>query len=341
VVMTKVAFFQRSLLVLVIVLAPILIWYLFDIILIIMGAILVAILIQLVAEPFTAWLKLPPTAALALSTIVIVVVFGGAGYAFGTRISGELQDVIQRASSGQNSIVDAIRHSDLGNFALSHIQAQQFSLADIIKGAFSLSAGLIEGIVVIVVAGLYFAIQPDLYRQGLLQLFPPPWHPNAEETIKDIGNSLRLWLLGQLIQMAAVGVLSTLAVWLIGLPSPLALGLIAAVAEFVPYAGPILAAIPAVLVAAAQGIDAVILTALAYAFIHQIEGHMLAPFIQRYMVFIPPAVMLLSIVAIGFLFGTLAIIFASPITVVVFVLVKKLYVRDGLGEVTAIPRESP
>jgi predicted PurR-regulated permease PerM len=120
-------------------------------------------------------------------------------------------------------------------------------------------------------------------------------------------------------------------VWLNGLPSPFALGLIAGIAEFIPYVGPVIAAVPAVLVAATQGLSAVIWTVLAYVLIHQAEGHVLMPLIQRWMVFIPPAVILLGIATIGSLFGAWAIPLASPITVVLFVMVNKLYVRETLG----------
>ena len=81
-------------------------------------------------------------------------------------------------------------------------------------------------------------------------------------------------------------------------------------------------------------------TALAYLAIHQIEGDVIAPLVQQRMVYVPPAVMLLGIVTVGVLFGTAAIIFAAPITVVVFALVTKLYVRDQLGEETVVPGES-
>ena len=74
---------------------------------------------------------------------------------------------------------------------------------------------------------------------------------------------------------------ATLAVWLIGLPSPLALGVIAGLAEFVPYVAPIVAAVPALLVATTQGANAVLWTAIAYILIHQLEGNLIAPLIQR------------------------------------------------------------
>jgi predicted PurR-regulated permease PerM len=123
------------------------------------------------------------------------------------------------------------------------------------------------------------------------------------------------------------------------LASPLALGVIAGLAEFVPYLGPIVAAIPAVLVATTQGGNFIFWTAIAYLLIHQLEGNLIAPMIQRQLIFIPPAVMLLAIVIILFVFGGVAVIFAGPLGVIVFIAIKKLYVRDSLGEATALPGE--
>jgi predicted PurR-regulated permease PerM len=78
---------------------------------------------------------------------------------------------------------------------------------------------------------------------------------------------------------------------------------------------------------------------VAYLIIHQIEGNIVAPLVQRRMVSIPPAVMLLGIVAITYLFGATAIVFAAPIVVVIFAAVTLLYVQDTLGEKTALTRK--
>jgi predicted PurR-regulated permease PerM len=134
--------------------------------------------------------------------------------------------------------------------------------------------------------------------------------------------------------------LSTLAVWLIGLPSPFALGLIAGVTEFVPYLGPIIASIPAILMAGAQDTTAVVWTVVAYLIIHQLEGNLFVPLIQHRMVYVAPAVILLGIVTTGFMFGAISMIFGAPITILIVVALKKLYVRETLGEETRIPGEA-
>ena len=96
-----------------------------------------------------------------------------------------------------------------------------------------------------------------------------------------------------------------------------------------------------VLVAMSQDLHTVLWTIAAYTLIQQIEGHLVAPLISREMVYIPPLVLILGIVAITTLFGRYAAIFAAPIAVIIFVAVKKLYIRDSLGDPTPIPGETP
>jgi predicted PurR-regulated permease PerM len=332
--------FKRAVLIVVVALVPFLIWYLFDVILVAFGAIILAMVLRLGAEPFSRWLAIPRSVALIASSLIALAVAGGAGYLFGTLISRELQDVLNRASAAEQIIQAKMHGSELGELFLSRMTQENFSITGIIEKFFTVSTGFLGALLVMVISAIYLAAQPELYRLGLIKLFPPRLHAQAAKKIDHIGNTLRLWLIGQLIQMILIGVLSGLAAWIIGLPSAIALGLIAFAAEFVPYLGPIIAAVPAVLVAATIDTTAMLWTIAAYLIIHQIEGNLFTPLIQRRLVLVPPAVMLLGIVAISLLFGPPAVIFAAPIVVVVFIAVKVLYVRDTLGEDTEIPGES-
>jgi predicted PurR-regulated permease PerM len=150
---------------------------------------------------------------------------------------------------------------------------------------------------------------------------------------------LRLWLLGQMIEMVSVGVMAGAAVWLIGLPSPFAPGAIAGLAEFIPYVGPIFTIFPAVAVAATVGSWAMLWTILAFLAIHQLDGNILMPLIQRQLVRVPPALMLMSIATISTLFGPGATVLAAPLTVALYVVIVKLYLRDTRGEDMALPGE--
>lgn len=338
--LTTAEFVKRTVIVLVVALVPVLIWFMFDVILIVIGAILIAVLLRVIAEPFSRWGRLPQSISLLLSGLIIVGVVAGAAYLFGTQINAEFTDVYRRASAALTAILARLQGSEIGKLLLTHIEGGGFSISGLLSSLFSVSISFLEAVVVTVIAGFYLAAQPELYLDGLDKLFPREWRTNVNETIADIGRGLRLWLIGELIQMALIGVLSATAVWLIGLPSPFALGVIAGLAEFVPYLGPIIAAVPALLVATTKGGDALLWTAVAYLAINQIEGNLVVPLIQRHMVYIPPAVMLLGVVAILFLFGGVSAIFAGPIAVMVFIAVKKLYVRDSLGEETDLPGEA-
>jgi predicted PurR-regulated permease PerM len=337
---TTVEFFKRTVIVVLVALVPVLLWFLFDVILIVIGAILVAVLLHLVAEPFTRWARLPQTVALICSGLLTAAVVAGAGYLFGTQVDAELNDVVQRANSAVTNIMHQLQASQSGKVILQHIQGGGgFSLPSFLSNLFSVSISFFEAVVITVIGGFYLAAQPALYRSGLAKLFPRRMREEVNETLDDIAIGLRLWLIGQLIQMLLIGGLTTLAVWFIDLPSPLALGVIAGFAEFVPYIGPLIAAVPAILVASTQGLNSVLWTVLAYLIIHQIEGNLIVPLIQRQLIYIPPAVMLLGIVTILFVFGGVSVIFAGPIAVIVFIAIKKLYVREGLGERTVLPGE--
>jgi predicted PurR-regulated permease PerM len=332
--------FKRTAIFVAVVLVPVLVWLLFSVILIAMGAILIAVVLTLGAEPLIRWLKFPRAVALVISGLIIISIVGAAGFLFGTRAAAQLQQVLQLANDAVDSIRASLQGSDFGKLILSHVEGGNFSLTNLVAGVFSVSLSFLTALVIAIFGGIYLAAQVGLYRDGLIQLLPHRLRANGAETLEDISNALRLWVLGQMIGMVLIGLLSTLATWLIGLPSPFALGLIAGLLEFIPYMGPILGAIPAVLVAATKGFDTVLWTIAAYTLIQQAEGHLIAPLISREMVYIPPLVLILGILAIITLFGLQAVIFAAPIAVILFVAVKKLYVRDSLGDATSIPGET-
>ncbi|MEK4031856.1 AI-2E family transporter [Methylocystis sp. IM3] len=336
--LTTTEFTKRASIFVCLALAPVLVWYLFDVVLIAVGALLVATLLSLGASPFRK-IKVPYSVALMLSGLLIASVIGGAGYLFGSGVISDLGVVLARIEEARQSATAAMQESDFGKSVMRHLANANVPIGQLLGGIFRVSATFFLAILVTIFTGVYIAAQPVLYRTGIFKLCPDAWRNEMNDVIDHLEDGLRLWLLGQLIEMVIIGALSGAAVLLIGLPSPLALGLIAGILEFIPYLGPILSALPAILVAVTVNLSAVLWTIIAYLLIHQAEGHLIMPLIQRQLTYIPPAVMLLSIVTITALFGGLGAIFAAPITVIAFVLVNKLYVRDTLGEQTSLPGE--
>jgi predicted PurR-regulated permease PerM len=191
-----------------------------------------------------------------------------------------------------------------------------------------ISIDVVADLVLVIIAGVYFAAQPGLYRRGLLQLVPSGASERVADAMEEVAVSLRKWLVGTGIAMVAMGVLIAVGTALLGLPAPLALGLLAGLAEFVPIVGAIVSAAPGLLLAGTKDPQTVLWTLVFYIAAHQFEGQLLIPLIQRKVVSVPPALTLFSVLAFGLLFGPLGVILATPLAVVVIVLIRRLYLHE-------------
>lgn len=320
-------------------LVPVLIWQLGWILILGFAAILIAILLHVVSEPLQRWTPLPVWLDLLIAGLIVLALVALGGWIFGSQLSGEFSEVMIRVRAGLAQLHDLLHKSPTGEFLLSRLSGASLPVGGLFGKVVTTFITVLEAVIVIVMSAAYLAAEPTVYRTGLVRLFGPAQEHWADDTIVAVAQALRYWLLGQFIEMALIGAMTTLAVWLIGLPSPLALGVIATLTEFVPYLGPILAAIPALLVAVTGGPDKVIWTLVAYILIHQIEGNLVMPQIQKRMVYIPPALMLIGIAGLGALAGILGFVFAAPMMVAIFVVVQKAYVRDTLKEEITLPGE--
>jgi predicted PurR-regulated permease PerM len=157
------------------------------------------------------------------------------------------------------------------------------------------------------------------------------------ESLDASGHALKLWLGGQLLAMAAIGVLTGIGLWLLGVPVAPGLALVSALLDFVPIIGPIVSAVPAVLLAFTVGPEVALATLGLYLVVQQVESNVLQPLIQQRGVDLPPALLLFSLSGIGALFGGVGVLLAAPLTVVLYVLVKCLYVREALETEARVP----
>jgi predicted PurR-regulated permease PerM len=194
-------------------------------------------------------------------------------------------------------------------------------------------------LLIVLFGGMFLATEPRFYRTGAIKLVPEDKRALLAQAMDESENALRLWLKGQLLAMLVIGVMTGTGLWLLGVPSWLVLGILAGFFEFIPFAGPILSAIPAVLIALVQSPELALWTALMYVFVQHSEAYLIQPLIQQYAVDVPAVVLLFSLLAFAVLFGAIGVLFAAPLTVVTYVLVKRLYVREALGTPTPIPGE--
>ncbi len=184
----------------------------------------------------------------------------------------------------------------------------------------------------VLITALYLAISPALYQRGLLRLIAIRHRPRALDVLRDVGRTLRRWLLGQMIDMVVVGLITAIGMGVLGVPVPLALGVVAGVLTFIPYFGAAMAGLPAVLVALTVSPTTALYAVFVFLLCHLVEGYVLSPLVQRRLVELPPALTLLSMAASGALFGPLGIILGTPIAAATMVAVREGYVVSVLGD---------
>jgi predicted PurR-regulated permease PerM len=184
--------------------------------------------------------------------------------------------------------------------------------------------------VLLVFLGLYFAVDPGLYRRGVEAFFPPSLRPKAHATCQEVGETLRGWLAAQLVSMTVVGVLTTLGLWALGVPLAPLLGLLAALLTFIPNIGPVTAAVPAVLLGLESGPTGALSVVGLYLAVQTVESYLITPYVQKRSVDLPPALTIVAQVAMGTLFGIMGLALATPLAAMAMTLVNRLYVDDYL-----------
>jgi predicted PurR-regulated permease PerM len=208
-------------------------------------------------------------------------------------------------------------------------QGRFFRHAQFVLGG---ASTVLTGALVIVFLGILFAFDPTSHRESLVILVKQSYRARMRAVMDEMGNVLRFWFVGQLIRIILMTVCVWAALYLIGLPGPFVLGLQAGLSNFIPYLGPIVAAIPIALVAMPLGGSLLIWAVVIYTIIQSIEGYVIGPLIQRQAVDIPPAWTLVALVFLGALFGVMGIALAMPLVAIGRVAIVRFYVEDYLGD---------
>jgi len=305
------------------------------------GAVLFSVLLRALADPIRRRTPLGPAWSLAAAVVLLLALIGLTIWFVGAQVAAQFDQltvVLPKAWVAAQAQLSAF---PAGRWLLGKLQEAQSDhsltssiglLAGRLGRLTRVGAGAIADLVLVIVAGVYFAAQPTLYRDGFLRLVPASARGRIAEALAEVAQSLRKWLVGTGLAMLAMGALIALGTAVLGLPAPLALGLLAGLAEFVPIVGAIISAIPGLLLAGSQGPHIFALALAFYVIAHQFEGHVLIPLIQRHVVSAPPALTLFSVLAFGLLFGPIGVMLATPLAVVILVLVRRLYLHEAASD---------
>lgn len=336
-------FFGRIVLVIVAVAAALFLWQVVDLLLFAFAGMLLAVFLRTLVRLLQRVIALPEQAAFAVVIASLLLVSGAVGWFIAPRLSRDFSQIFAdipealdqlRAQLVQygwaQEIFDSIP-------PIRQLMPSGGTIFSRITGTFSTTFNVLTYTLYVIFVGIFLAANPSMYRNGLLRLIPESRRNRANEVISEIVTALRWWLLGQLFSMTIIGSLTGIALWLLGMPFALALGILAGILEFIPYVGPLLTGAIAALLAFVDSPTQALYILLIYAAIQQFEGNLLLPIVHRYTISLPPALTLTAVLVAGLLFGFVGVLVATPLLAVAMVLVKMIYIEETLGEVPELP----
>jgi predicted PurR-regulated permease PerM len=181
---------------------------------------------------------------------------------------------------------------------------------------------------VVLFLGIFFTVSPGVYKKGIVQLIPKKGQKKGEDVLNKLDDNLKKWLKGKIFAMFIVFILTSIGLAILGIPLWLVLALIAGLLNFIPNFGPLIAMIPAVLVAFMQGPSTVAIVAVLYIVIQVVESNFITPMVQQKLVSIPPALIISAQLLISPLTGGWGLVLATPLMVIVMILVQELYIKE-------------
>lgn len=327
------SFIRKVLIVVGIVVLVLALWKIAPVLVLAFAGIVLATAIRAASVPLARRTGMSDLASVSIvSTLALAVLIGG-GYLFGQRIAEQAQELWMAIDTAWTKLDGVMSRVPVLQSLMVNMQsgADPDAFAKLAKGTVTVF-GAVADVVLVIFLALYFAADPRSYRRGVMHMVPPAARDRVNGALDASGAALRKWLMGQLLAMAAVGVLTGLGLWALGVPLALPLAILSMLLDFVPVVGPFVAAFPGVLIAFSQSPELGLYAALVYLAVQFVEGNIIMPMAEKWAVSVPPALSLLGIVAFGLLFGLIGVLFAMPLLVVTMVMVQKLYMQPLNGK---------
>ena len=279
--------------------------------------------------------KVPRTLAVFMISLGLLAALAGGGYLLlpvltnqASQLAASVPDafsqLVERAQKVAANLGIRVGSGDISPSTLASAARK------ILGGALGLFSGLaafLTGLIVVLFVPLYLAAMPGPVVNWLVRLFPPQKRGRTREILSKMRTSVLSWLKGRLFSMLVVGVLSTLALYAIGVPGAFFLGTFSGLISFIPFIGAIAGAVPPLVLAlAGNPIDA-LWVLLAYVAIQQVESNLLTPLVMQKTTSLHPVVVIASVTVAGAAFGILGALLAVPASLVLGVLVSELWFR--------------
>ena len=316
----------------IVALTVIVIWLLkavFSVLLLILAGVLIALFFRGLSGIIERKTKWKEGVCLAISMIGTLLILAGMFWLIGAKVQQQAVELMDTLPSTMEKAKEQVSQNEIGQKIIEKMSSKQsMEKAQGLAGKFfSTTFGVFGDLYVILFVGIFFTISPQPYVNGIIQLVPPKGRKKARDVLDKIADHLKGWLKGILFAMFVVFVLTAIGLGIMGMPLWLVLALLAGLISFIPNFGPLIALIPAVMVGLMEGPQMALMVAGLYILVQVVESNFITPLVQQKLIDLPPALIILTQVVMGVLSGGWGLVLATPLTVIVIVLIQELYIK--------------
>lgn len=289
--------------------------YISQALLVIFGAMVFAAMLDGGARLLGRFLHIGRAWRLGLVLLLAVLFFVWLGYFAGSQISQEAAQfpaIINEQANRLIAWLDA-RGFAIGQSQIQGIAGQLMSGVGMVTRAIGGVFGALSTLFLIVIIGIYVAMEPRLYERGVAWMLPPGERQDFFVTAAQMGHTMRRLMAGRLVGMAFEGVFTWIMLSLYGVPMAALLGILTGLLAFIPNLGALVAGILMVLVGFSGGADMGLYTIFVYLVVQTFDGYVVIPLIAKKTVDLAPALVLAAQLVMGFLFGILGLFLADPL----------------------------
>ncbi|WOD38444.1 AI-2E family transporter [Nodosilinea sp. E11] len=313
-----------------------LLWVLAEVVLMLFLGILLAIVLRFAAGSVEKYTPIPHPWSLGLVIVALLVVVVTSGILLVPEVIAQFEELVVQVQIANEQLLEFLDGAPFGDDLVPDFFDNPAGLPPVrrvlgnLTNTFVQGFGILANVLFISFTSLFLAVSPNRYRDGLIRLVPPSGRQRAREVISHVISGLKSWLVGRVLSMVLLAVIMSVGLTLMGVPLALALGVLTGLLEFIPVVGPLLSAVPAILMGFTVSPMKAVYVALFYLIIQQLEGNVITPVVQMKTASLPPVITLTAVVAMGILFGPLGVLTATPLAVVILIVVKELYIDDVL-----------
>ncbi len=319
-----------------------------DVFLLLFIAVIASLYLGAVRDALVARIRMPPRLAFTASVLLTLLGVTGLFWLLVPAVAGQTRELVDVLPTyitsweaafdrfvvslpgmrgywitGQHQILRAL-YDQLSSYAQGMFP-RVFSIVGIMIDVFS-----------VFVMSIYLALQPGVYREWLIALFPPRHRDLVRDILRDIADSLRAYIVGQLTTMAVLALLTAFFLWLLNVPYWLTFGVFTGMVAIVPFFGSLLSTtLPAafVLTGPNGGTRALLVLGVGVV-VHLIEGNLVSPLVMSKQVELPPVLTIMAVLVVGSLLGPLGLVVALPTLAMVMVVVRRILINriyEGKG----------